>query len=314
MSERTLPGRGVRMAADDPHDDDAAGGKRRGHDRFSDNAAQNSERQGCDVDPESSTETPDREKCYDELRAYDRADRCATVPGNPDKPQLTGDGGWKWKGLELPPEANRIADEEIAARRKAEGRDADGNYGEGGLTPAMRRIEAELEHGFLVPDTEKFALKSPDRFKEKLAKMISLESDIAPGIHAAKIHDGIRYTLLFEGRFYSDGVREAESRIADEGCTLVERKPNWSGDEYKGINSQWRDTASGQLFEVQFHTSESWNAKQQTHDAYEKIECPITPSEERARLRAYQRQIAASVPVPPGALDFTSYKVEDDGD
>ena len=36
----------------------------------------------------------------------------------------------------------------------------------------MRRIEAELKHGCLVPDTENFALKSPDRFKEKLAKMI----------------------------------------------------------------------------------------------------------------------------------------------
>ena len=41
----------------------------------------------------------------------------------------------------------------------------------------MRRVEAELEHGTLVPDTEKFALKSPDRFKEKLAKMISVEPE-----------------------------------------------------------------------------------------------------------------------------------------
>ncbi len=40
----------------------------------------------------------------------------------------------------------------------------------------MRRIEAVLEHGQLVPDTEKFALKSPDRFKEKLASLIADES------------------------------------------------------------------------------------------------------------------------------------------
>ena len=115
------------------------------------------------------------------------------------------DGGWKWKGLELGPEANRVADEGLAVRRAAEGRDAEGSYGEGGLTPAMRRVEAELTHGTLVPDTEKLALKSPDRFKEKLAKMISLEPDIMPGEHAARIHDGIRYTFLFEDRVLLGG-------------------------------------------------------------------------------------------------------------
>ena len=46
----------------------------------------------------------------------------------------------------------------------------------------------------------------------------------------------------------------------------------WDGDEYKGINSRWRDrVATGQAFEVQFHTPESWDAKQKTHDTYEKI-------------------------------------------
>jgi hypothetical protein len=299
------------MTVDDPHGDDAAGDEVRGRDRISDKATQGSERPEHDTDAEPPAGAPDRERYFHELQAYDR--ECRPVSRSSDKPQLTDDGGWKWKGLELKPTANRIADEEIAARQKAEGRDAEGNYGEGGITPAMRRIEAELEHGSLVPDTEKFALKSPDRFKEKLAKMIALESDIDPVVHAANIHDGIRCTFLFDGRFYSDGVREAETRIANERCRLVERKPNWDGEEYKGINTRWRDASSGQLFEVQFHTPESWEAKQQTHDAYEKIECPTTTPEQRTRLRDYQREVAASIRVPPGALDFAPYKAEDDG-
>jgi len=295
----TLADRG-RVRVDHPDDDD----------RVSGSEAQAGERTRCDIDADPSTETPDREKCYDELRAHDRPDRDSPVPASPDKSELTDDGRWRWKGLELSQDANRIADEQVAALRQAEGRDAEGNYGEAGITPAMRRIEADLEHGSLVPDTEKFALKSSDRFKEKLAKMISLESDVPPSDLAAKIHDGIRYTFLFEGQFYSDGVRAAETRLPVEGFDLVWRKPNWPGEEYKGINSQWRDSSSGQLFEVQFHTPESWAAKQQTHDAYEKIECPTTAVEERARLREYQRVIAASVPVPPGALEFVPYKAE----
>ena len=257
-----------------------------------------------------SAEARDREECYRDLRTYDRAPGRPSVGGRADEPPSGDDGGWKWKGLELGPEANRVADGGLAVRRAAEGRDAEGGYGEGGLTPAMRRVEAELTHGTLVPDTEKLALKSPDRFKEKLAKMISLEPDITPSDHASRIHDGIRYTFVFEDQFYSAGVRDAENRLACHGYKLVGRKPSWLGKEYRGINSQWRDSASGQLFEVQFHSPASWDAKQRTHDSYEKIQDPATTPEERARLQAYQREIAASAPIPPDALEFAPYKGE----
>ena len=256
------------------------------------------------------TEAHDREECYRDLRAYDQVPGHRPAGRRPDEPGFGGDGRWKWKGLELSPEANRVADEGLAVRQAAEGRDAEGNYGEGGLTPAMRRVEAELEHGTLVPDTEKFALKSPDRFKEKLAKMISLEPDVTSGDHVARIHDGIRYTFIFEDQFYSAGVRAAENCLTGHGYKLVGRKPSWLGKEYRGINTQWRDPASGQLFEVQFHTPASWDAKQRTHDSYEKIQNPATPAEERARLRDYQREIAPSVTIPPGALEFAPYKEE----
>ena len=67
-------------------------------------------------------------------------------------------------------------------------------------SPAMRRIEAELAHGTLVPDTEKFALKSPDRFKEKLAKMIERYPGQPCDELVSSIHDGIRFTFLFPTR------------------------------------------------------------------------------------------------------------------
>ena len=97
-----------------------------------------------------------------------------------DAPRIHPDGTWEWKGYTLTPAESRCADLALARCRDAEGRNADGSYGEDGLTPAMRRIEAQLEHGKLAPDTEKYALKSPDRFKEKLAKMIEAEPDQNP--------------------------------------------------------------------------------------------------------------------------------------
>jgi hypothetical protein len=245
-------------------------------------------------------------------RPRDRTDEQREFVPNPDEPRNTGDGGWEWKGLRLDPEANRIADSAISARRAAEGRDIDGSYGDHGITRAMRRIEAQLEHGSLVPDTEKFALKSPDRFKEKLAKMITLEPDRSPSDLSSEIHDGVRYTFLFETQHYTSGVDDGRRQLGEKGYKLIGFKPGWTGEEYKGINSKWRDPGSGELFEVQFHTPESWEAKQRTHDAYEKIESPTTPQAERTRLRIYQREVSASVPIPPGALEFIQYKHKED--
>jgi hypothetical protein len=299
------------MTADGARDDEAVGSAddlSAEQYLFTGYETQTSERP--DPAAEAPAETPDREENYQDLRAHHRASGCSPEVASPGDVELSDDGRWTWKGLELDRGANLVADEQLALRRAAEGRDETGGYGERGITPAMRRIEADLEHGCLVPDTENFALKSPDRFKEKLAKMISLEPDVAPGDLAAKIHDGIRYTFLFADPSYSAGVRTVESRLTGEGYALVWRKPSWSGEEYKGINSQWLDPDSGVLFEVQFHTPASWDAKQRTHDSYEKIGNPATRLEDRPRLREYQRQVSASVPVPPGALEFLPYKKE----
>ncbi len=280
------------MSVDDPADGDAADDRVAEHDHFP--AA------------ERSAEARDREECYRDLRAYDQACGRTSIGGRPDGPRLR-DGGWKWKGLELGPEANRVADEGLAVRRAAEGRDAEGSYGEGGLTPAMRRVEAELTHGTLVPDTEKLALKSPDRFKEKLAKMIERYPGQPCSELVSAIHDGIRYTFLFPTGDYTAGVADATQALRDRGYDLRIRKPSWNEGDYRGVNSRWCDADSGVPFEVQFHTPESWDAKQKTHDIYEKLCDPRTPPREREQLEERQRLIVAAIPVPPGAETITHY-------
>jgi hypothetical protein len=225
-----------------------------------------------------------------------------------DSPETRPDGGWQWKGLELSPHANRTAETGLALRREAEGRDADGNYTDRGITPAMRRIEAELEHASLVPDTEKFALKSPDRFKEKLAKMIERFPDKPPEDLVSSIHDGIRFTFVTDSSGYVDDVKEISSKLRERGYDLQAIRATWGDTDYKGVNSRWRDERTGVLFEVQFHTHESWYAKQATHDLYEKIQDPRTEPRERGLLADEQRRLMREVPIPEGALNIESYR------
>jgi hypothetical protein len=58
------------------------------------------------------------------------------------------------------------------------------------------------------------------------------------------------------------------------------------------------------LFEVQFHTQASFDAKQETHGAYERLRKLPDDSGEVRELRAYQREVNAKIPIPPGAPDI----------
>jgi hypothetical protein len=257
---------------------------------------------------EPSAEPRSRAELYADLRAADHA------PGTlrpTDDPHTTPDGGWSWKGLRLDPPANHVADQQLAARRAAEGRQADGGYDDHGLTPALRRVEAQLDHGTLIPDTEKFALKSPARFKEKLAKLTERYPDRDVDQLAPAIHDAIRYTFIFDLPNYVEGVSAAEQKLTAQGYRLRLRKPSWEDSGYKGVNSRWQDPSGHVQFEVQFHTPESWDAKQATHDLYEKMADPRTTAPQRHLLEEAQRRISVRVTIPEGAAGIAHYRAED---
>jgi hypothetical protein len=233
------------------------------------------------------------------------ADRSAPAA---DEAHLAPDGSWAGKGLYLTPELARIAERALSRCRAAEGRNVFGSYGETGLTPGMRRIEAGLEHGRLVPETEQLALKPGDRFREKLARLVNDEPGADPEQMAASIHDGIRYAYVFDEPNYVRGVLQTRSALEDNGNELITLRNTWDSELAKGISGRWRQRGSGQLFEVQFHTDASWAAKERTQQAYEEITAPETPAAERQQLRAFQREVYASVPVPPHAPMVANYR------
>jgi hypothetical protein len=239
-------------------------------------------------------------------------------PSDPDLPaddeaQTHPDGSWEWKEAKLSPERSLIADQAIGRCHDTEGRDVNGNYGNRGLTPAMRRIEAQLEHGHLVEDTEKFALKDPDRFKEKFAKLIADRPGRDPSELIQQINDGVRYTFIYEDAEYSSGVMEVSGAIADAGYELYERKNSWVDETkvYQGVNSTWREHEHGVLFEVQVHTPASWHAKQVSHPFYEIGQALTSTPEQRADAARRQKEIFAEVPIPADIGDIPSYRKEE---
>src|ERR1022692_955834 len=143
---------------------------------------------GHSPEPPDQPEAREHEpEAHDEEPATEREDDLDDEPATQDQPAILDDQAPRpadqpdaRRGENLTPEQVRLAVRTLGQCRLAEGRSVFGSYGDSGLTPAMRRIEDQLEHGELVPETEKYALKSLDRFQEKLAKQIERHPDKTP--------------------------------------------------------------------------------------------------------------------------------------
>jgi hypothetical protein len=172
------------------------------------------------------------------------------------------------------------------------------------ISPMMREIESRDSSRCLVGF--KHRLKDSDRIMEKTVGRIE-EKNRTPEEAVSLIPDAIRYTFEYNGKQYAQGVWEDIARLKEHGFELVKCKNFWSGEQYKGINSQWIEPGTGQRFEVQFHTRISFEAKQLTHGAYERLRSEGHDEFERMVLKAFQREVSAEVPSPPGATGIPDY-------
>ena len=210
----------------------------------------------------------------------------------------------------LTPEQEQIANRALGRYRAADGRNVFGGYGESGLTPAIRRVESHLPHGRLAGDSEDYTLKSPERFKEKLAKMIARNPGSPAEDLAAEIYDAARYTFMFEPQEYTDGTWLVHRRLKAQGFELEARRNRWESPESKGIRTRWRDPAHDLAFEVQFHTPASWDVLQRTHDSYVRITDPQTPPDERDQLRGRQVAASAAIRPPPRCAEIGDFRAD----
>ena len=175
------------------------------------------------------------------------------------------------------------------------------------ISPAMRAVESQDPDRHLVGFERR--LKDHDRIKEKVYDGIKLLKH-SPEEAVSLVPDTIRYTFQYRESRYTQGVWTDIERLKGEGFKLNKLKNYWSDDQYKGINSTWIEPDTGQRFEVQFHTRISFEAKQLTHTAYERIRSKQADAFEELVLEAFQKKVTADVPVPPGAADIPDYRKE----
>jgi hypothetical protein len=204
-------------------------------------------------------------------------------------------GSWRGDGGQyLSSEENLLAEHELDRVRQAEPE----------ISKTMQAIEAEVPNARLVG--LQYCLKGADRFKEKVQEDHEAMPSRSVDEIARQIPDAVRYTYQLETSRYVDGYWDLCERVKQQGNEMVSSRNFWSSTQYKGINTRWR-AASGQLFEIQAHTQESFEAKQLTHGAYERIRSSPPDGAERLELYAFQADVSTKVPVPDGAHSIPDY-------
>ena len=203
-----------------------------------------------------------------------------------------------WRG-----EGNRSLDRAANSRVEAEC-DRVAEREQEKISPALRAIESQDPDRHLVGFDHR--LKGHDRIKEKVYKTIK-ESNRSPEQAVSLVPDVIRYTFEYREARYTQGVLGDIARLRDQGFKLDKLKNSWSDDQYKGINSQWIEPDTGQRFEVQFHTRISFEGKQLTHGAYERLRTRQPDKFEQMVLEAFQQKVTAEVPVPARADGIPDY-------
>src|ERR1700733_3683112 len=218
-------------------------------------------------------------------------------------PQADG-GSWRGKGgRTLDAASNAEIDLGYARIREV---------GQNVIGPAILRVAAEDPTRTLAGFDRR--IKGEDRLKEKVADLLEPPSKLGAAEALSAIVDVVRFTFTYHENRYTQGILADVGRLKSQGFELDRVKNTWTSEQYKGINTQWLEPRSGVRFEVQFHTQSSLEAKELTHEAYERIRSITerTPESEREaeELEAFQSKANAQVPIPPDVRVIEDYRRE----
>jgi len=172
--------------------------------------------------------------------------------------------------------------------------------------------------GFVLGDPEN---KADFRFKTEESAGNKIDEDVRRGEYATKaeaqagISDALRYTAVAETEEFTEKGLATIADLEAKGYEWVQSKNFFDGTQpwgehptYVGVNMQFK-SPDGYRFELQFHTPESWDTKQNyNHYLLEESRALTTTEERRDELRLEMIALSDKVERPPDVGDIRSFK------
>jgi uncharacterized Zn-binding protein involved in type VI secretion len=158
------------------------------------------------------------------------------------------------------------------------------------LLAAAKRSEPKI-----TSDIETFAKETSGRI-EGLDYKLKSEQSLTRKLQKTppdQIRDTLRYTIVYDSKNISANANRVMKSLEGGGYEKIRVKNTFGPDkQYQGINTNFL-SPEGQVFELQFHTPESFNVKQNlTHGLYEELR--ILPNDSPKRVELEQQIINIS--------------------
>ncbi|MBY3026608.1 XopAD/skwp family type III secretion system effector [Rhizobium leguminosarum] len=152
-------------------------------------------------------------------------------------------------------------------------------------------------------------LKSLGSLKEKLKQQMALKKQTLEEATAG-VNDALRYSVALNPQNFTVGLRRVLASLDDQGHervkmtnTFTKRRPT-----FKAVNVTLR-SPKGALWEIQFHTPETFKLKERFHDRYKRnhaLQMKGTPLADQCELQAAQEAYSL-VALPPGCGEIDDW-------
>ncbi|WP_372469391.1 XopAD/skwp family type III secretion system effector [Xanthomonas dyei] len=164
------------------------------------------------------------------------------------------------------------------------------------LLTRARRMEPQVtdmlrgvaeRHGGQLAGTQ-HQLKSLGSLKEKLTQRMALKKQTLEEA-AAGVNDALRYSVVLEPQDFTAGLRAVLAALDDRGHARIRLTNQFTRHlaPFKAINVTLR-SPEGALWEIQFHTPETFGLKEQFHDLYKHAHALALGGASRAEQRKLQ--------------------------
>ncbi|CCG36593.1 type III secretion system effector protein [Xanthomonas citri pv. mangiferaeindicae LMG 941] len=178
------------------------------------------------------------------------------------------------------------------------------------LTDMLQNIAGR--HGGQLAGTQ-HQLKSYSSLQEKLMQRVVLKKQSLEEA-AAGVNDALRYSVVLEPQDFTAGLRAVLAALDDRGHARVKLTNQFTvyPPVFKAINVTLRSPA-GALWEIQFHTPETFALKEHFHDLYKHAHALALGGASRAEQRELQAPALEAfkrVASPPGCEEIDDWQEE----
>ncbi|UIA83798.1 hypothetical protein LU604_01350 [Erwinia tracheiphila] len=178
------------------------------------------------------------------------------------------------------------------------------------VTHMLKRV-AESHAGQLVGMDHQ--LKSVSSLKEKLKQQMALKNKTLEDA-VAGVNDALRYSVVLEPPDFTAGLRGVLASLDDQGHGRVKLNNLFAKHRpaFKAVNVTLR-SPEGALWEIQFHTPDTFKLKEQFHNLYKRnhaLQLQGASLAEQQEVQAPARDAFRLVPSPPECDEIDDWEEE----